>query len=504
VLFNSLNFLLFFPVVVLIYFVIPKKVKNIWLLVSSYYFYMSWNPQYALLILVLTFVTYVGGLLIAKLREADYDEKDKIKRTRVILAGCVIISLGFLFYFKYFNFAIRVVNKLFHLIRVEFSVAGLDIILPIGISFYTLQAIGYIIDVYRGDVEAERSFIKYALFVSFFPQLVAGPIERSKNLIGQFSEPKRFSYDNFREGILIMIWGFFLKLVIADRISGFVDTVFLSGGLDSSIVVSSGSIYIAAALLFAIQIYCDFYGYSTIALGAAKILGVELIDNFASPFFSTTVSEFWRRWHISLNNWFRDYLYIPLGGNRKGKVRKTLNTLFVFLISGLWHGDNFTYIIWGGLNGVFIVLSDLLRPLRDNFEKGIHLKKENGFYKFVQRVVTFCLFSFSLIFFRASSLSGALYIIRTICTKTELLHIHESMLFSYGLDFKNFIFLLLAIALMFFADAMKQRGIVIRKFVLERNAVVRCLFIAFVVVFILIFGKYGPQYDSNSFIYFQF
>lgn len=342
-LFNSLEFLVFFPIVVVLYFVIPDKIKNIWLLIASYFFYMCWNARYALLIFFSTIVTFLSGIMLEKVKSGSFNNKKKTNIKKTIVAISITINLVILFYFKYTYFAIEGISNLLKLINIELNIPLFDIVLPVGISFYTFQALGYMIDVYRNEIYAEKNFVNYALFVSFFPQLVAGPIERSKNLLKQLAVPQKFSTDNFKDGLMLMIWGFFLKIVLADRIAIFVDTVY------EDYVTFPGWYLVIATMLFAIQIYCDFYGYSVIAMGSAKILGIQLMENFDSPYLSTSVEEFWRRWHISLTSWFKDYVYIPLGGNRKGKIRKLINKMIVFVISGLWHGAQFTYVIWGGV-----------------------------------------------------------------------------------------------------------------------------------------------------------
>lgn len=342
-LFNSYEFLIFFPIVTLIYFLIPHKARYIWLLIASYFFYMCWNAKYALILLFSTIVTYVAGLLISKANKIK-DDKKRTKYKKIFVALSFIINLSILFLFKYFDFAINNINNILGQLNIQLLNPKFDLILPVGISFYIFQALGYTIDVYRQDVKTEKNFLKYALFVSFFPQLVAGPIERSKNLLEQMYEEHYFNAQRVKDGLLLMIWGGFQKIVIADRIAIVVDTIF------NNFPQYGGMYIIIAAILFAFQIYCDFSGYSIIAVGAAKVMGFRLMENFNAPYFSMSVSEFWRRWHISLSTWFKDYLYIPLGGNRKGKIRKYINIMIVFLVSGLWHGASWNYIIWGGLN----------------------------------------------------------------------------------------------------------------------------------------------------------
>ena len=340
--FNSIQFLIFLPIVLIIYFILPTKVRHYWLLVSSYYFYMCWNAKYAVLIFASTLITYLSGLALERIKKCKYEENKIQIRKKIIVAISFMSNLSILFYFKYFNFLIESICKIFKIAHINLSISAFDILLPVGISFYTFQALSYTMDVYRDEIYAEKDFFRYALFVSFFPQLVAGPIERSKNLLTQLAELKKFDFDNAREGLLLMLWGFFLKIVIADRISIFVDTVYTEQN------TYGGFYLLVATVLFAFQIYCDFYGYSSIAMGTAKMLGISLMENFNAPYLSGSVSEFWRKWHISLTSWFKDYLYIPLGGSRKGKLRKYLNKLIVFLVSGLWHGAQWSFVAWGG------------------------------------------------------------------------------------------------------------------------------------------------------------
>lgn len=342
-LFNSFNFMFFFPLVVLVYFVIPKRGRYIWLLFSSYIFYMGWNPKYALLIAFSTVITYFGGILLERFND-QADEKAR-SRKKGILVATIFINIGILIYFKYFDFILQNINLLLESCGVTAFNKGFDIILPVGISFYTFQALGYIIDVYRGEIKAEKNILRYSLFVSFFPQLVAGPIERSKNLLRQIDNVENigiWNYSRIKNGLILMLWGFFLKMVIADRAAILVDNVYDAYWMYGSIEL------ILATVLFAIQIYCDFSSYSLIAIGAAKVMGFELMENFNTPYFSCSVKEFWSRWHISLSTWFRDYLYIPLGGNRCSKKKKYRNLMITFLVSGLWHGASWNYIFWGG------------------------------------------------------------------------------------------------------------------------------------------------------------
>lgn len=326
-LFNSIQFLIFFPIVVALYYLIPKKVRYIWLLLASYYFYMSWNAKYALLLLFSTFVTYLSGLALGYMKNKQLAGPVKKRGMKLCVAASFTLNLGVLFWFKYFDFAVDNINYVLSKLHITLLNPQFDIILPVGISFFTFQALSYTVDVYRGDIKAEKNFLKYALFVSFFPQLVAGPIERSKNLLKQIEKEHSFDAAKFCDGIYLMLWGFFLKMVLADRLAIVVNTVY------GDIVQYGGMYVVVATIFFGFQIYCDFAGYSTIAMGAAKVMGFELMENFNAPYLAASIADFWRRWHISLSSWFRDYLYIPLGGNRKGKARKYLNQLIVFAVS---------------------------------------------------------------------------------------------------------------------------------------------------------------------------
>lgn len=485
-LFNSWQYLIFFPIVVLTYFFLPKRIKNIWLLVASYYFYMGWNAKYVVLLFFTTIVTYAGALILEKYRR------------KWILFLTIGMNFSILFYFKYVQFAWDNVGRVCRYLNIPFESRQFDILLPVGISFFTFQAIGYTIDVYRREIYAERNLLKYGLFVSFFPQLVAGPIERSKNLLKQLDKTYSFSYDRMREGLLLMLWGFFLKLVIADRAAVFVDTIFEYTG-------QYGGLYIVAAVIFfAFQIYCDFFGYSVIAKGSARILGLGLMDNFDAPYFSKSVAEFWRRWHISLGSWFRDYLYIPLGGSRKGKGRTCLNLMLVFLASGLWHGAAWSYLLWGGLNGGFQVVSEVSKGIRKHIRR-IFCIRENSFsHRLFQTVSTFFLIDFTWLFFRINKLKEAFPMLKSIITGFNPWILADESLFQCGLDRRNFQLLLLSIGVLLAADYGKYKGICIHKKILEQDFWFRWLVFAGGTLFILIFGVWGGNYDAKSFIYFQF
>ncbi len=497
-LFNSAQFLLFFPIVVLIYYIVPKKVRYIWLLIASYYFYMCWSVKYVLLLLFSTGVTYLSGILLEKIKQSKIKKNKKIRLKKLCVAGSFGLNLGVLVYFKYFDFIIDNLYSVLEAVGIVIVQPQFNIILPVGISFYTFQALSYTMDVYRNDIYAEKNFLKYALFVSFFPQLVAGPIERSKNLLKQLGKGNQFDFEMAWDGFLLMLWGFFMKIVIADRIAIFVDRVY------GDYHTYGGWYLIVATMLFAVQIYCDFYGYSTIARGASKILGIELMENFNAPYFAQSVAEFWRKWHISLSSWFRDYLYFPLGGNRKGTLRKYLNLMIVFLVSGLWHGASWSFVVWGGLNGIYQVFAYVLRPVRDKLVKVFCLDREALSHKLFHIIGTFLLVDFTWIFFRASSLKEAVGIVRSMFAVHNPQILLDDSLYHCGLDRKNFDVMLFAIVVLVVADICKTRGIKIREIIRRQEWWFRYLFVALSAAFILLLGIWGAGYDATSFIYFQF
>lgn len=502
-LFNSLNFLIFFPIVVLIYFLFPYKLRYIWLLFASYFFYMCWNPVYALLLLTSTLLTYFSALAMTG---ADIlfkgEEKRQIDRRKNakkwIVAISFILNLSILFFFKYFMFAIGSLNVILKNMHVSLIQPSFDIILPVGISFYIFQALSYTMDVYRGDVEVEKNVLRYAVFVSFFPQLVAGPIERSSNLLHQFQERKYFEYNRVRDGLLLMVWGFFQKIVLADRIAIFVDQVF------DYYTYYSGFYLVIAMVLFAFQVYCDFAGYSNIAIGAAQVMGFSLMKNFDCPYFARSVTEFWRRWHISLTTWFRDYLYIPLGGNRKGKIRKYINVMIVFLVSGLWHGANWTYVIWGGLNGLYQVIEQNLSPKIAKLTDRLHMKKDVFSASLLKMLWTFLLVDIAWIFFRADSLGSAIGFIGRMFSEFNPWILFDGSLYDIGLSKVEFKIAMGAIAILLGVDLLHYQGVKIRDFLSKQQVWFRWMLYLISISAVLVLGIYGPDFDASQFIYFQF
>ncbi len=391
--FNSWEFLLFYPIVALLYFVLPKKLKWPMLLVASYYFYMCYRAELVFLIFGTTLISWLAANVIER------TENKAVKR--LALTVTLIVCLGVLFFYKYFNFLADSFVGVVGLFGGTVSDFTLDLILPVGISFYTFQTLSYVIDVYRGDIRPERNFFFYALFVSFFPQLVAGPIERPDNLVPQLKEPKKWSNDNALKGAKHMIVGFFKKVVVADLLSVYVNSVYND--------VNSAGAYgiIIATCLFAVQIYCDFSGYTDIAIGCARIMGIRLMKNFDHPYMATTIKGFWARWHISLSSWFKDYLYIPLGGSRCPKWRHLVNLFIVFLVSGLWHGAAWTYVIWGAIHGVYQIIGNLTLKPRNTLIRRVGLNPDGVLVSSVRRVIVFLLVCFAWLFFRANTASDA-------------------------------------------------------------------------------------------------
>lgn len=391
-LFNSFHFLFFFIIVTSLYFAFPYSKRWFLLLVSSCYFYMAFVPIYILILGFTIVIDYIAGI---------YIENSEGKKRKLFLVMSLIANIGVLAIFKYFNFLNDNFSFLMKGFGLQDPIPYLSILLPVGLSFHTFQAMSYTIEVYRGKQKAERHFGIYSLYVMFYPQLVAGPIERPQNLLHQFREKFDFDYDRVSSGLRLMIWGLFKKVVIADRLAILVDTVYNNpqGHKDSSLIL--------ATVFFAFQIFCDFSGYSDMAIGAARVMGFKLMTNFRSPYQSKSVQEFWTRWHISLSTWFKDYLYIPLGGNRVAIPRWYLNIFIVFLVSGLWHGASWTFVIWGALHGVFIIFGTITSKFRDKWSKKLFLDK----ISFLPTLITFILVGFAWIFFRADNFPIAWYVI---------------------------------------------------------------------------------------------
>ena len=401
-LFNSLEFLLFFPIVTVVYFSLPQRCRAWFLLSASCVFYMSFVPAYILILGFTIIVDYFAGILIASANG---------RKRRYFLIASIFSNVGVLAVFKYYNFLNWNLDWLLQSFGRHTALPFLSMALPIGLSFHTFQAMSYTIEVYRRRQLAERNFHVFALYVMFYPQLVAGPIERPQNLLHQFYENHEFHYRRVTDGLKLMAWGLFKKVVIADRLAHMVNRAYDNPRSYQGLPLALATFY------FAIQIYCDFSGYSDIALGAAQVMGFRLMQNFNRPYFSRSISEFWSRWHISLSTWFRDYLYIPMGGNRVTVPRWYLNLVIVFLVSGLWHGAKWTFVVWGGLHAFYLLFGLTTREWRRRWLNGIGLHGWPGVYVSLQRLTTFALVTFAWIFFRARNLGDALYVAGHLFTR---------------------------------------------------------------------------------------
>lgn len=491
-LFNSINFLIFFPIVVFTYFVIPKKVRYIWLLLASYFFYMCWNPKYALLLALSTIITYLSGYFIDRVGETEHPKQKQYKK--LCLVGSLVSNLAILAIFKYANFFLDNLSSALSAVGIGTVDYRLDVLLPVGISFYTFQALSYTMDVYYGKIKADRNLLRYALYVSFFPQLVAGPIERSERLLPQIQNIERINVWNFeriRAGLLKMFWGLFQKLVIADRIAVLVNQVY-----DNYVQYGMFEI-VLATVLFAFQIYCDFNGYSTIAIGAAEVMGFTLMDNFQQPYLAYDIKEFWRRWHISLTTWFTDYLYIPLGGNRKGELRKYINIFIVFAVSGLWHGASWNFIAWGVIHAIYQIVGNLRRSLEKRLGKK---DKPLTFSRRLRKIiVNFTLVDFAWLFFAAPSFLTAIRMIRQSFTAFS-----TTPPLELGLNGVNWMILLGSLLLLLVVDILHEKKISIIALMSKQEIWFRYVVYLGLIWSIIMLGIYGVSYDASEFIYFQF
>lgn len=476
-LFNSIGFLIFLPIVFILYwFVFNKKYQhqNLLVLVASFYFYACWDWRFLFLLMFSIGLDFFSGIQIEK-------SKSK-KEAQIWLAISIIINLGFLGFFKYYNFFVGSFSDLLSGFGFHANVWLLKIVLPVGISFYTFHGLSYVIDIYKKRISAERNFIDYAVFVSYFPLLVAGPIERATHLLPQIQRKRVFNYEQAADGMRQILWGFFKKMVIADNCAPLVNDIF------THYQTESASNLVLGAVLFAFQIYGDFSGYSDIALGVSRLFGIELLKNFSFPYFSRDIAEFWRRWHISLSSWFRDYLYIPLGGSKGGLIMKIRNTFIIFLVSGFWHGANWTFIIWGGLNALYFMPLLITDKNRQNLEVVAMGKLIPSFKEIFQILLTFSLTCFAWIFFRAASVSQAISYIGKICNKTILSippHLPYKVLSLVGI-----------MLLIEWINRNMFHGLEIKRF----NPWLRRILYLVIIYIILRYANFG----NNEFIYFQF
>ena len=478
-LFNSLEFAVFFPIAVALYFAMPRRVKTLTLLLLSCVFYMAFIPSYILILGVTIAIDYAAGIWLERVEGTT---------RRLLLVVSILSTCTVLFVFKYFNFFATTLVGFGRLLGWQLPDATVSIILPIGLSFHTFQSLSYVVEVYRGHQKAERNVITYATYVMFFPQLVAGPIERPQNLVHQFYENHSFEHDRVVSGLKRMAWGFFKKLVVADRLALYVNDVFARprefNGLQLTI----------AAVFFAYQIYCDFSGYSDIAIGAARVLGFKLMENFSNPYWAVTIAEFWRRWHISLSTWFRDYLFTPMGGGWVKRPRLLRNLMITFTISGLWHGANWTYVIWGAINGAYIVVGILTKDVRDRAYALIGVENTSTIRKVIGIATTFTLTASALVFFRANTVSDAVYVLDHWCRNWDFSNVRTEQFLLRQMP--------IAILSIVFVEAVQylhSRGALFHSLARCPTTIRWPLYIGFTLTVVL-FGVH----KSGQFIYFQF
>jgi D-alanyl-lipoteichoic acid acyltransferase DltB (MBOAT superfamily) len=484
-LFNSFAFAVFLPLVFVLYwrfFNKSRNLRNMFLLAASYVFYGWWDWRFLSLIAISSFIDFFAGQQIGKINEQEYSVENHRRKKRWLWLS-LVTNIGILGFFKYCNFFMSSFIEMFATFGITIPAFSLNIILPVGISFYTFQTLSYTLDIYKGKLKPVKDWIQFFTFVSFFPQLVAGPIERAKNLLPQFENLHRPDYTVFRNAMLLVAWGFFKKLMIADRLAVFVDGTF------GNIAEAAGLPMLLGVIFFAFQLYLDFSAYSDIAIGVAGLFGFKLCTNFNRPYLSFSFSNFWKRWHISLSSWWQDYLYIPLGGNRKSKMRKTVNIFIVFAVSGLWHGASWNFVIWGLLNAMFMLVFDTL--LFGN-------KNSKGFIRIAKSLFIFCCWAFSLSFFRAQGLDAALDCIRNM----GFANVDNTVNFGLNTTELKFSFLLLGI--LFLKEILwENKGEKIPVFFFKFPVLVRWIFYIAIVLSMVYFGQYGGD-NENAFIYFQF
>ena len=465
----SLTFAVFFIISVICYYAVPKKMRWGVLLISSLVFYV-WSVPYLIGYLLFSAVTtYLYG---------KWAEKHK-EHGNIVLALVILANLAVL-------------------LTVKFApLAGIHILAPMGISFYTLQVIAYCVDVYKGKTEAQSNFFKYLLFVSFFPQILQGPIPRYNQLKEQLFEGHTFDYKTVKFGFQLILWGMFLKMVIADRAAIFVNAVFPEYHL------YEGTVLAVAAVLYSIQLYTDFLGCVCIAMGAAEVYGIKLQTNFERPYMAVSIKEFWRRWHISLSSWLRDYVYIPLGGNRKGKLRRYINLMLTFLVSGIWHGSGFQYIFWGLMQGGYQVAGEILQPIRKKVRNVLKIDENSGFYVLWQRVCTFVLITLSWVIFRSANLRAGLSMLKRIVTDITPWVLFDGTLYEFGIEARSFIALILCIVLVMVIEHFQEKGN-IREMLSQQHIIVRWSIYLGAIALVAVLGVYGPGYSATQFLYGQF
>lgn len=434
-LFNSISYLIFLPVAVLLYYLIPKRARYIWLLFCSYFFYLCADFELPIYLIICTITTYIAGLLLGP------ESFVKVKHRKYVAGAAVLINIGILGVLKYLDYVLNLFG----------TGKQLNLIVPIGISFFTLQSVSYVFDCYRDDVYPEKNIFKYALFVSFFPCIMSGPILKAKEVFGKVRFDNDPSVQKVKEGLLMMLWGYFLKIVISARLTIWIDTVY---GDSASY---NGAVLFITAIIYVFLVYADFEGYSMLALGSAKMLGIDLPINFKRPLLATNFSEFWKRWHIALSSWLKEYLYIPLGGSRKGKRRQYINLMIVMFMSGLWHGANETFMIWGLLNGVYQVVGAATLSKRKELWKSVGFDRHTGLHRVLQIITVVGLYAFSFVFFAADSVSDAMNVLSGTVTRFTLAPSAFAQLTNVGLGVNNLMFVTAALVILIAVDLICEK-----------------------------------------------
>lgn len=474
--FLSLTFAVFFIISVVFYYAVPKKMRWGVLLIASMIFYVWSVPYLIIYLLFSTVTTYAYGRWV----------KNHQQHGRGLLMAVIAVNL-----------AVLLVLKFYPLCETRFNFPALGLLMPMGISFYTLQVIAYCVDVYQGKAEAQGNFLKYLLFVSFFPQILQGPIPRYEQLKNQLYEGHAFDYRTVKFGFQLILWGLFLKMVIADRAAIFVNTVF------PEYYLYEGTMLAVAAVLYSIQLYTDFLGCVCIAMGAAEVYGIHLQTNFERPYFAVSVRDFWRRWHISLSSWLRDYVYIPLGGNRKGILRKYVNLILTFFVSGIWHGAGMQYLFWGLLHGGYQVAGEILMPVRVRVRKILKIREDSSVYRLWQRIFTFGLITAAWVIFRAENLHAGFSILKRIVTDITPWIFFDGTIYTCGITAGQFSSLLFCILLVIVAEYLQEKAN-LREMLEKQHIIVRWGIYLGAIALVLVLGVYGPGYDASQFLYGQF
>lgn len=495
--FTGITYLVFLTIAIFVFFMLPgAKTRCAWLLGISTFFFLLYSPKYFWIIALVTLAAYAVGLALERV-----SNEEKGKRKAILVVGILAVAAALLVT-KYYGFALTTLESVFGALGARLQLPLLKLAMPIGISFWTFQTIAYIADVYMGKTKAEKNLLFFAASIIFFPIMTMGPITRVQDLVPQLSRKYKFDYDNMRSGLLLMGWGYFKKLMIADRLAVFVGTVF--GNVHNYSGTVNGLIFLVAGVFYAVQLYTDFSGYTDIVRGSARIFGVDLPLNFTAPYFARSVADFWRRWHMTLMDWLKNYIYIPLGGNRKGKARKYFNIMMVFFVSGIWHGAGFTYIVWGLLNGFYQLAGNFLRPFSDKIVRILKIDRESAGHKIFQTAFTFLLITIAWMFFRANTMADALYMVPRMFMPTIWIFTDGTMIHQ-GLTATEIMIALLSIGVVWIVDYLKvEKKVNILAWLTTQHLLFRW-FVYYALIFIIIvFGHYGGTYNAADFVYFKF